>query len=710
MPVHHRTCTLCDALCRLRIDHDDDGTIRRVAGAPDDPWSQGHICPKGVAIQDLHTDPDRLRTPLLRTPDGFVPIGWDEALARAAEGLAAVRRAHGRDAVGVYIGNPNAHHAGNLLGVVLLLQVLGTRARFSAQSVDNLPHLYAALHVFGHQLLFGVPDVDRTDHVLILGANPWASNGGGLSSGDVRKRLTGVQARGGRLVVVDPRRTETAAIADRHHFLRPGTDALLMLAMLHVLVAEDRIDDGPWRAWCTGVDEVCALARRFPPERVADATGLSADTIRTLARELSDAPRATIYARIGVCTQRFGGLSAWLVHVLHAVTGNLDREGGLMFPRPAIDTIALTRWLGARGHVTPGASRVSDLPGFADELPLATLADEITTPGAGQVRGLITLAGNPALSAPDGPRLQAALDTLDFHVAVDLYLNETAARAHLVLPAASPLQRPHYPLGLASIAVRTVASWSEPMLPLDGGRDDFDILADLAAGLAAAERRHGWRLLVDGVHRVGIRRVVDLLLRAGPHGRWRGGGLDLATLAASAHTVDLGPPEPSFPARLATPDRRAHLAPAPLVADVARLEAALDAGELAPPLVLIGRRDLRSNNSWMHNSPRLLKGRDRCTLLVHPDDAARYGVVDGQEAELASRAGRLRVPVEVSDTVRPGVVSLPHGWGHDHDGVRLSVAATRPGVSANDVTDHTFVDALTGTAALSGLPVTLAPV
>ncbi len=704
MTTHHRTCSLCDAMCRLRLKV-EDGTVTRIAGEPDDPWSMGHVCPKAVALKDLYEDPDRLRTPMRRTPAGWQPISWDEALDETATRLAATRREHGRDAVGVYVGNPNAHHYANLFAVIPLLGQLDTRARFTAVSVDNLPHLFAAYHMFGHNLLFGVSDVDRAEHMLIVGANPWVSNGGGMSSGHVRKRIGAIQARGGKVVVVDPRLTETARHADAHHFLQPGSDALLFLAMLQVLFAEDRIDDGSWRSWCDGLDRIESIAMGFPPERVAAATGLGPEIIRTLAREFSDAPAATIYARIGICTQRYAGLAAWLHVVLHAVTGNLDRPGGLMFARPAVDTVALTALLGIDGNHTPGATRGTGLPGFTDELPLAAMAEEIETPGPGQIRALITLAGNPALSAPNGERLGAALDTLDFHVAVDMYLNETSSRAHLVLPAASPLERDHYPLGLASISTRTIAEHSQRLFDPDGARDDFDILTDLGLRLARAEGSWMWRAVYSGARAAGARRVLDLLLRTGPHGSLRGGPLNLAMLDASPVTIDLGPMQPCMPERMRTPHKRARLAPECMQDDIARLVRDLEAGAFAEPLVLIGRRTLRSNNSWMHNSERLVKGKPRCTLLMHPDDARSAQLSDGDMVRIRSRVGQVEAPLEITDTIKAGVVSLPHGWGHGRPGTRMRVANAHPGVSANVLTDDALADPLTGTATFNGVPV-----
>lgn len=702
MAVHHRTCCLCDALCRLRVEV-DDGVVTRISGEPDDPFSMGHVCPKAVALKDLYEDPDRLRTPMRRTADGFEPIGWDEALDEAATKLAAIRKTHGKDAVGVYVGNPNAHHYANLLAVLLLLGQLDTRARFTAQSVDNLPHLFAGFHMFGHPLLFGVSDVDRTDHMVILGANPWVSNGGGMASGHVRKKIGAIRERGGKVIVIDPRRTETAKAADEHLFLKPGADAWLLLAMIHVVFRDGRVDDGSWREWCDDLDTLERLAARFPPERVADRVGIDADQITQLTHDFCDAPRATLYARIGICTQQFAGLASWLHVAFHAITGNLDREGGLMFSRPVVDSIALTSLIGEKGNHTPGATRGTGLPGFADELPLAALAEEIETPGEGQIKALITIAGNPVLSAPNGPRLSKALDQLDLHIAVDMYLNETTKQADLIFPAASPLERDHYPLGIASISTRAIAEHSQRLFEPEGARDDFDTLTELAARLAKAEGRMGWRLATAAARKLGSRRILDVLLRSGPFGSWRGGPMKLAALDASPVTIDLGPMVPRMPGRLKTPNKRARLVPDVFEADVERLDQALEAG--APELVLIGRRTLRSTNSWMHNSERLVKGKPRCTLLMHPTDAQERGIEDAQTVSLTSRIGAVEVPVCITEDIAPGVVSLPHGWGHGREGSRMSVAARNPGVSMNDITDDAFVDPLTGTAAFNGQPV-----
>lgn len=702
MPHHYRTCSLCEALCGLDIEH--EGTeVRRIRGDVDDVLSRGHVCPKGVAIADLHSDPDRLRAPQLREGDRWREISWDEAIERAVTGLAGVQDRHGRHALATYLGNPNVHHHGNAVGILVLQRALRTHNRFSATSADQLPHMFAALHMFGHQLLLGVPDLDRTDHLLIFGANPWASNGSLMSAGDVRGRIGAIGKRGGTVTVVDPRRTETARAADAHHFIRPGTDALLLLAMLHVILSEDLDDKGAWRAWTSGLDQLAPMARRFPPGRVAAATGMPADTIASLARAFATADHPVLYARIGVCVQPFGGLAAWLAYVLNLVAGRVDAPGGLMFTQPAVDLVGLTSGSSERGHYNWWQSRVRGLPEFGGELPVSALAEDIDTPGEGQIRGLLTVAGNPVLSTPEGDRLGRALEGLEFMVSVDLYRNETTRHADLILPASPPLARDEYPMVMQALAVRNIAKFSPALIPEPGTRSDMDILLSLAAGIAARRGRRSVSWAARAMRRLGSRRILDLALRTGPYGGWS--GLSVAALERSPHGVDLGPLKPNLRDRLLTEDKRIHAAPEVLLADVDRLDRALEDGTWdGDRLVLIGRRQLRSNNSWMHNQERLVKGADRCTLLMHPADAAARGI-EGGEVCVRTRVGEVRAPVHLSDEMMPGVVSLPHGWGHRHPGTAQSVAERRPGVSLNDLTDTERVDPLTGTAGFSGVAV-----
>ena len=705
--MHFRTCSLCEAMCGLAISV-EGGAVREIRGDAEDPFSRGHICPKGAALADIHADPDRLRAPLRRDGAGWREIGWEEALDEAARGLVSVQRAHGRDAVAVYLGNPNVHNYGALLQTQVVHRALRSRSRYSATSADQLPHMLAALEMFGHQLLLPVPDVDRTQFFLMLGANPLASNGSLMTAPGIERRLKELKARGGRLVVVDPRRTETAALADTHLAIRPGTDAFLLLSLLHTLFAEGLARPGRLAAFTDGLDAVRDLARAFPPARVADATGIAAAEIERLARDFAAAPSAICYGRVGVSTQEFGGLACWLVNAVNVATGNLDREGGTMFTRPAVDLVGIASRLGQRGRFATRRTRVRGLPEFGGEWPVATLAEEIETPGDGQVRALLSIAGNPVLSTPNGARLDRALAGLDFMVAVDFYLNETSRHATLVLPPVGQLERDHYDLALHILAVRNTAKYSPPLFaPPPGARTDWDILLGLAARIAAVRGDRSWatRLQYAALRRLGPRGLLDLNLRAGPYGPrpWRPRGLTLRRLERAPHGIDLGPLAPCLPGRLETPGRRIRLAPPSLVADVARLEASL--ARARPALALIGRREVRSNNSWMHNYPRLMKGGDRCTLLMSPSDAAVRGLADGARVRVTSRAGSIEVPLEVTRAMRDGVVSLPHGFGHDRPQTRTGVASAHPGASLNDVTDELAVDALSGTAAFSGVAV-----
>ena len=700
MTTHYTSCPLCEATCGVAVEINGDRVVS-VRGDEADPFSKGYICPKGTALGDLHHDPDRLRRPLRRDGDSWREISWDEALDYVATRLLEIRKQHGADAIAVYQGNPTAHNLGLLTYGQLLLRTLGTKNMYSATSLDQLPHMLAALQMFGNQLLMPVPDVDRTDLMICLGANPLASNGSIMTAPDIRSRLKAIRDRGGRVIVLDPRRTETADKADRHLFIRPGTDAVLLLAMLHELFAHDLVRLG--RLQFIGLDELRAATLAWTPERAASITGIAADDIRELTRALATTEKAVLYGRVGICTQEFGGLAAWLCYTLNALTGHLDEPGGLMFTTPAVDPLPLATLLGYSGGFGRWKSRVSGKPEFGEELPMTVLAEEILTPGPGQIRALITSAGNPALSAPGGPELERALSSLDFMVSIDPYLNETTRLAHVILPPSSPLERSHYDAALFAFAVRNVAKYSPPVFERPASaRHDWEICLALFArmklpiGGGLAERALGM---------LGPEGIIDLALRTGPHGGWR--GLTLAKLRANPHGIDLGPLESRLPKRLGHRDRKVRVAPKPYLDDLPRLArryAQPDAG-----LVMIGRRHLRSNNSWCHNTERLIKGPDRCTLMIHPDDAAQRGLVDGGRARVASATGAIDLAVEVTDAMMPGVVSVPHGWGHTKPGVKLRVAATAPGVSINDVIDPTRIDELSGTSALTGQPVEVTP-
>jgi len=736
--THFRTCHLCEAMCGLAIELDGQRIVA-IRGDRDDVFSQGHMCPKGPALAQLHDDPDRLRRPLRRTGDSWREIDWDEALDAAAEGMHRLQTDHGKDALAVYLGNPAVHNHAVVLYGPPFLRSLRTRHRYSATSVDQLPQMLVAYLMFGHQLLLPIPDLDRAEYMLIVGANPLVSNGSIMSAPDVRRRLRTIQRRGGKIVVVDPRRTETAEAADDHLFVRPETDALLLLALLNVILKEGRERPGRLLTLIDGATRVRAAIARFTPERAAGPTGVAAERIRELARELVDR-RGVVYGRVGASTQRFGALTHWAINLLNVFTGALDRSGGAMFSRPAVDPLSLPKGVG----LGPGAfgrwhSRVRGLPEFGGELPVASFAEDIVAgdadaptsskrPALAPIRGLLTIAGNPVLSTPNGAALGAALERLEFVVCVDMYLNETTRHADLILPPTSPLERSHYDLVFHLLAVRNTAKWSPALFePPADARHDWQILHGLETRMLKLRGQDS--LIKRGVHglldRLGPDGLIDLGLRLGPHGRLIPGllrpvlgdrlaGLDRATLERHPHGVDLGPLEPCLPGRLPG-KRRIDLAPPQLIEDLGRLERSFPDGAAAPRMpsverpsfTLIGRRLLRSNNSWMHNLPKLVAGKPACTLLMHPGDAERLALRPGDRVELRSRVGAIEVPLELSDAIMPGVVSLPHGFGHGHEGTRLSTANAHPGASINDLTDELEIDELSGVAALSGVRVSV---
>ncbi|MBN8229474.1 molybdopterin oxidoreductase family protein [Corallococcus macrosporus] len=716
--VHFRTCNLCEAMCGVRIEV-ADGRITSIKGDAEDPFSRGHICPKAVALRDLHEDPDRLRHPMKRTASGWERVSWEDAFRDISQRLHDLQKEHGPNAVGAYLGNPNVHNLGAMMFGPMLLRALRSRNRFSATSVDQLPHQLAAHLMFGHQLLVPIPDIDRTRYMLMLGANPLASNGSLMTTPDVRARLRAIQERGGKVVVIDPRRTETAGIADQHVFIRPGTDALALFSLLHVVLEGNAHRMGRLAAFVDGLDTVVPLVRDFAPERTALHTGIAPEVLRGIARGFLAADGAVCYGRVGVSTQPFGSLCQWLINVLNIVTGNLDREGGALFTLPAFDLIGGPRAFG----VGPGShgrwkSRVRGLPESSGELPVAALAEEILTPGEGRIRALITVAGNPVLSTPNGTQLDAALGQLDFMVSVDPYLNETTRHAHYILPPASLLERGHYDLVFHVLAVRNTAKYSPPVF--QAGPDslqDWEIALELQHRLETLRKGRSVRarLQHQALKRLGPERILDLGLRMGPYGTrfhpLKKHGLSLAKLRAAPHGIDLGPLKPSLPGRLRNRSKRIQLAPELFVADVARLRAAFpdDAAPREGELLLIGRRHLRDNNSWMHNVAGLVKGRPRCTLMIHPDDASRIGLTDGVNATIRSRVGEVTVPVAVTADVMPGVVSLPHGYGHQRPGIRQQVASAHAGASINDLTDDQALDVVSGNAAFSGTPVQVRP-
>ncbi len=696
---HFRACNLCEAICGLEITVSQD-KITSIRGDKKDPLSRGHICPKAVALQDIHNDPDRLRRPVRKTADGFEEISWEVAFDEVARRIREIRNQHGRGSLATYAGNPNVHNSGAILFSRVLTQAIAAQNKYSATSADQLPHQLVAHFLFGHQLLLPVPDIDRTQFMLIVGGNPIVSNGSLMTVPDVRKRFKDLRARGGQLVVVDPRRSETAEIADRYLPIRPGTDALFLAALVHVVLDEQLSSPGHLAELTDGIDCIREFVQDFTPEMVSETTGIPASDIRGLAHAFCAADSAVAYGRMGVSVQEFGALCQWLIQVLNIVTGNLDREGGAMFAQPAIDLLQFF----SRGSYGRFRSRVRQLPEFGGELPVATMAEDMLADGQDRIRALFTIAGNPVLSAPNGRLLDQALGGLDFMVSIDFYINETTRHADIILPPTAALEHDHYDIVFHLLAIRNTTRYSQALFePDSGAMHDWEIILALADRLTEGSLFS--RLKAGAIRwwmkRKGPAGLIESMLRSGPHSDKVG----IEELDNNPHGIDLGPLTPCLPDRLFTDDKKIHLAPDTITADLKRLRKSQFAHPGNGQLLLIGRRQARSNNSWMHNYHRLVKGKNRCTLLVNPGDAERLGLADGATATVRSRVGEVGAPVEICDSMMPGVVSLPHGWGHDRPGVRLETASRHPGVSINDLTDENRVDGLSGNAAFSAVPV-----
>lgn len=739
--IVRRSCPTCEACCGLRVHVDRTlQRIVRIDGDPDDFRSRGYLCPKAYAMKAVYEDPDRVRTPLRRQPDGtWSALTWSEAFAYAGERLRAIREAHGPASLGVFIGEATGHNVGALLYTTFFMRALQTPRMFSSATMDQFPKNITLRLMYGDGWMFVIPDIRRTDLFICMGGNPLVSQGSLMGTPDVGRALREVRARGGRVIVIDPRRTETAAVADEHHFIRPGTDAHLLAAMIQVFFAENLVRLGRFAAFTDGVEEVRELTQPFTPEAVADATGIAAEAIRALAREYARTPRACLYGRVGTCTQEFGTLASWLLDVAAILTGHFDEVGCMMFPRPATGQsepgpVAAEMSVGAYRTIARG------LPEIDGQLPAGAMAEEIEARSAGaqRMRALITAAANPVLSAPNGDRLAAALGELDFMVAVDVYRNETTCHADLILPTLVSLEEENYDFTYATTCSHNYARWSPAVFaPPADAKAHWEVLLELAAAVNGTTGAALDDAMVDALtagytrpgatcagqspaalraaigDRRGPLRVLDLMLRGGPYGdRFDDGaaGLSLRALRAQGGPADLGPLEPRLPGVLKTPDRRIPLAHPYIAADVPRLRAALGERAHAERLLLVGRRQERNMNSWLHNIDVLASGRPRCTLLVNPTDARRLGLAPGGKARVRSRSGEVVADVEVSDEMMRGVVSLPHGFGHLRAGAQLTVAATKqPGVNANQLTDELPLDLPSGTHIANGIPVELAP-
>ena len=553
--------------------------------------------------------------------------------------------------------------------------------------------------MLGHQLMLPIPDIDRTQHMLILGANPLQSNGSLMTAPDVKNRLKAIQARDGKIIVLDPRKTLTAQLADEHYFIKPSTDALFLMSFIHVLFAENLVGLGRLTPFIDGTEKIQALVQDFTPESVAPITGISAENIRKIVKDFVYADSAVCYGRVGVSMQAFGGLCTWAINLINILTGNFDEEGGAMFTVPAFDVVGMTASSGQVGNYSRWKSRVRERPEFSGELPVSVLGEEMLTEGEGQIKAMVTMAGNPVLSTPNGTQLDEGFENLDFMVSIDIYINETTRHANIILPTTTGLETEHYDVVFHSLAVRNTAKFSEALFePEDGQMHDWQILRELRIRMEAGSGRGG---RPDIFTRFSPAQLIDLGLKYGPH------DVRVRNLRDNPHGEDLGALTSVIPQRLI--DKRIYLAPDEIIADVPRLQAELssqiEASANGFDLLLIGRRHLRSNNSWMHNVKRLVRGKNRCTMMMNPDDAQQYDLSEGDCVTVQSRVGQVNIPVEITDKMMQGVVSIPHGFGHNRKDIQLDVASEFAGVSINDLTDDQGIDELTGNAAFSGVPV-----
>lgn len=722
--IRYRTCSLCEAMCGLAITV-DHGQITKITGDTDDPFSRGYLCIKGEALADLHNDRNRLRYPVRRRGEEWDEISWDEAFEEVTQRILSIQKQFGANAIGTYAGNPSVHNFGTMLYLPKLLRTLRSRNRFSATSLDQLPHHFVAYQLYGHQMLIPIPDIDRTQYLMILGGNPLVSRGSMMTAPDITERFKAIRARGGKIILFDPRRTETAAHVDAHYFIRPATDAALLLGLLKVVLEENKFKQVRLGSIIDGLQPLVDMIKAVSLSEIETFTGIKAAQIEQIAREFASADGAVAYGRLGASTQEFGAVSQWLINVLNIITGNLDRPGGAMFTTPALDPLPRM----GRGSFGRWRSRVRGLPEFSGELPASVMAEEMSVTGSDQIRGFLTVAGNPVLSSPNGKQLESALAKLDFMVSIDFFINETTRFAHIILPPTGPLEHEHYDLAFHTLAIRNTAKYSPPLFKSD------------------AKTRHDWQILNELIYRLNTKssplnwikyklsqfatpeRILDLGLRTGPY------KLSLAKLKRHKHGLDLGPLMPQLPQRLYTKNKRINLSPDILVTDLQRLlkkiqdvklndhSAASSSFSRRPEdgkaaakraadstdfdLQLIGRRQVRTNNSWMGHIPRLSRGKSTCTLLIHSDDAAKRGIQSSDLVKVTSRVGSITIAAVVVDSIMPGVVSIPHGFGHNRPGLKLDFDPRSLGVSINDITDADRIDPLIGTAAFNGVPVTV---
>lgn len=701
--THYRACNICEATCGLAIKY--QGTkILSIKGDKNDPLSKGHICPKGVALQDVFYDPDRLKQPVKKTKDGWQKISWNQAYDEVTNNIKSIQKKHGNDAVATYFGNPTVHNLGAMLFMPMFLKTLKTKNRYSATSVDQLADQLAAYLLFGHQLLVPVPDLDRTDCLLIIGANPVVSNGSMMTAPKVAQRLKDIQKRGGKVINVDPRFSETSKISDQHIYINPAADVYLLLTMLNVIFEKNYANLRHAKDFTNGLDDIKDLVKDYPPSSVSAVTGIKPDVIETLVDTFCQSKTACCYTRFGASTQRFGTVTQWLGNIINIITGNFDRAGGAMCTAPAFDTLAPARRHKNKPMFAVTHSRISKLPSFMGEIPVSALAEEILTQGEGQIKMLITNSGNPVLSTPNGQKMDEALKNLDYMVAIDFYINESNTHANIILPPTSALERPHYNLAFHTLAVQNTAKWSETLFhPDNNQRSDMQIFVELWALMQPKGLSNKFKTWMTKRHifKKGLEGIVDDGFEKGPYD-----DLSVDKMIESKHGIDLGALKPCMPERLFTADQQINLLPEVIKKDMQRVATDLNSSESGEfDMHLIGRRDPRTNNSWMHNSYRMVKGKQRCTAIINTDDAQKHDLKDGDEIKVISKTNEITIPVAITEDIKQGIISIPHGWGHVYTDAQLQIANKHPGVNINLLMDETQIDELSGNAVLSGVPI-----
>jgi anaerobic selenocysteine-containing dehydrogenase len=689
--IHYRTCNLCEAMCGLKITYKEKKVIS-IVGDKKDPLSKGYICPKSLALKDLYEDSDRLKTPIKRVENGWKKISWTEAFDEVEHQIKKIQEQYGNDAVATYQGNPNVHNLGSMLYGGPFLKSLKTKQKYSATSADQLPHHIASLKMFGHQMLIPIPDIERTDYLLILGANPGASNGSLLTAPGFSQKIKNIQKRGGEVINIDPRYTETSKISSDHFFINPGKDALLLLSLLNVIFEQGIDEKTHLSSHLKGLEEIKEIIKQYPPQKTASIIGIDSLEIQKIAKNFMNSKTAVCYGRMGVSTQEFGGICQWLINVINIVTNNMDKAGGAMFTKAAIDLVFMTGMKGKVGNFDRYRSRVHDLPEYSGELPVATLADEMIVEGEGQIKMLICTAGNPVLSTPNGKKLEKALEGLDFMVSIDIYLNETSKYANIILPSTNGLETLHYDLVFHQLAIRNTAKLSEVLFEKDENqKHDWQILNELTERITGKKNPLTPEMMLDNMFKFSS---------------YKDANLSVKKLKENPSGIDLGALQPLLTKRIFTQDKKINISPKFFINDLKRLDKELfntnGEDKTNYPFALIGRRHLRNNNSWMHNSKLLMKGKNRCTVLMCPKDANNLSITNHQKIRITSNVGSIELPVEISDEMKEGVLSIPHGFGHNRQGTKIKLAEENAGESINDLTDDYNIDKLTGNVNFSG--------